>query len=97
MGILIAFLVMLVIATLAGVFLSLFSYFFAVQENPLKKQVRECLPGINCGACGYRGCDDYAEALAEGNVSACLCVPGAQSVADQLSGLLGVEGSSVED
>ncbi len=97
MGILIALLVMLAIASIAGVFLSLFSHFFAVKENPLKKQVRECLPGINCGACGYRGCDDYAEALAGGGVSPCLCVPGTQKVADQISEILGVEAEPVED
>ena len=49
------------------------------------------LPGINCGACGYKGCDDYAAALAEGKASASLCVPGAADVATALASLLGVE------
>ena len=65
MDILIAFLVMFGIAVLVGILLLLCSHFFAVKENPLKRQVRECLPGINCGACGYKGCDDYASAIAE--------------------------------
>lgn len=97
MGILIAFIIMLAIALLAGVLLSVFSHFFAVPENPLKKQIRECLPGINCGACGFKGCDDYAEALTEGGVSASLCVPGAQAVADEIAGMLGVESTPFED
>ena len=29
-----------------------------------KDKVRACLPGANCGACGFSGCDGYAEALA---------------------------------
>ena len=68
MEILIAFIAMLVIALIVGVLLLVCSHFFAVKENPLKKEIRECLPGINCGACGYKGCDDYAEALANGGV-----------------------------
>lgn len=97
MDILIAFIVMLAITVIAGVFLSVFSHLFAVPENPLKKQIRECLPGINCGACGYKGCDDYAEALSKGNVSPSLCVPGAQRVADEVAELIGVEAEPFDD
>ncbi len=97
MNILIAFLVMLAIALLAGILVSVLSHFFAVEENPLKTQIRECLPGINCGACGYKGCDDYAEALAQGGVKPNLCVPGAQGVADQVADLIGVETEAFED
>ena len=41
MGILIAFLVMLAVAVIAGVLLTVFSHFFAVPENPQKKLIRE--------------------------------------------------------
>ncbi len=97
MEILIAFLVMLAITLIAGILLSLFSHFFSVPENPLKSQIRECLPGINCGACGYKGCDDYAEALANGGVKPSLCIPGAQNVADNIAGILGVEAEPFKD
>ena len=91
MDILIAFLVIFGVALLAGVLLLIFSHLFAVQKNPIEEKIRECLPGINCGACGYKGCDDYAAALAKGNVNPGLCVPGAQSTADEISAILGVE------
>ena len=97
MDILIAFVVMLSIALVAGILLSLFSHFFAVAEDPLNKEIRECLPGINCGACGYKGCDDYAAALAEGGVKPTRCVPGAQAVADQIADLIGVKAEPFED
>ena len=97
MPILLAFLVMLGISLVTGLLLSVLSHFFAVEENPLKKEIRSHLPGINCGACGYKGCDDYADALASGNVSPSLCVPGAQAVADQIAELLGVESEPFED
>ena len=85
MEILIAFLVMLGIALVAGLLLLVFSKLFAVEKNPLEKAVRECLPGINCGACGFKGCDDYAAALAEGGVKTSLCIPGSKLVAEQIS------------
>lgn len=91
MDIVIAFLVMLAIAVVVGLLILVFSHFFAVKENQKKKEIRECLPGINCGACGYKGCDDYAAALADGGVAPNLCIPGAQSVADQIGELLGLE------
>lgn len=97
MDILIAFLVMLGVALVAGILITVFSHFFSVPENPLKAEIRECLPGINCGACGYKGCDDYAAALAEGGVAPNLCIPGAQAVADKIGGIIGVESEPFKD
>ncbi len=97
MEILIAFLAILGISLLAGVLILIFSHFFAVEKNEQEALIRECLPGINCGACGYKGCDDYAAALAKGGVKPSLCVPGAQKVADRISEILGVEPEKFED
>lgn len=97
MEILIAFVFILALALLAGLLLLLFSRLFYVAENPLKKTIRECLPGVNCGACGYKGCDDYANAIVEDGEKPNLCVPGTQKVADRISQILGVEKTQVED
>ena len=97
MSILTAFLIVGGIALVLGVLLALISYFFAVPEDPTKAKIRACLPGVNCGACGYTGCDDYAAALAEGGVKPSLCVPGAQAVADEIAAILGVESEAFED
>ena len=95
-GILTALLVVTVIGVIAGVLLALASHFFKVEENETVKAVRECLPGANCGACGFAGCDAYAEAVAEGKAEANLCIPGGPDVAGQLSDVLGVEISVAE-
>ncbi len=89
--ILIAFAVVVAVALVAGVLLALISHFFGVQENEKVKKIREALPGVNCGACGYKGCDDYALALCEGKVKPNLCVPGAEYAAGELASILGVE------
>ena len=57
-----------------GFLLALAAKFLHVQEDPRIKKVEDMLPGANCGACGYAGCHDLAEALVKGEVkkaSAC--------------------------
>ncbi len=90
MDILMGFIVVTLIGLIAGVLLALASHFMGVKEDETVAKVRECLPGINCGACGYNGCDEYARALAAGGVKTNLCVPGADSVAQQISNILKV-------
>lgn len=75
----------------AGV-LVIASKIMAVKEDERFPKVRECLPGANCGACGFAGCDGYAKALCEDESTPTnLCIPGADAVAKQLSEVLGVE------
>ncbi len=90
-GILTALAVVSGVALVAGVLLALLSHFFGVEKNKELKAISSCLPGINCGACGFRGCDDYATALANGEAAPNRCVPGAASTAAALSELLGIE------
>ena len=91
MNILVAFGVVAGIALILGVLLALISHFFAVEEDQKVKAVRACLPGVNCGACGYKGCDDYAVAVAEGFAKPNLCVPGAEATAKEWGAVLGIE------
>lgn len=80
-----------------GVLLSLSSRFMAVKEDGRVGSIRECLPGANCGACGYTGCDSYAKALVEEGAKTNLCVPGATFVAEKVAAILGVEAEAVEN
>lgn len=73
-----------------AVLLVLASKFMSVKEDERLPKVRACLPGANCGACGFAGCDGYAKALIEDNDLKCnLCVPGADAVSKELSNVLG--------
>ena len=67
--VLIAFGIVGLIGLIAAILLALVSHFFSVPEDERAKRLREALPGINCGACGYKGCDDYAVAVAEGKAA----------------------------
>ena len=86
-----ALLVIIPIGFLLGVALAFFSAKFAVKENEKAKEIRAVLPSVNCGACGFAGCDDYALAIAEGKAEPNLCVPGAADVANKIGEYLGIE------
>ena len=95
--ILIAFATVGGIALILGILLALISRFLGIDEDKKVKEIRSCLPGVNCGACGYRGCDDYAAAIANGTAMPNLCVPGAEDTVEELSTLLGIEIEAPED
>ena len=81
---------------LAGLILAIASVLMAVPVDEKVVQLREQLPGANCGACGYSGCDGYAEAMAHEGAPVGLCSPGGSDVADQTAAILGVSGGDVE-
>ena len=95
MEILIPILAVTVIGLICAVGLAVASSVMAVKEDTRFTEIRECLPGANCGACGYTGCDGYAKALLEPGTKTNLCVPGADAVAAQIAALLGVEAEDV--
>ena len=39
---------------------------FAVEVDPREEAIVGCLPGANCGGCGYAGCGGYAAAVVKG-------------------------------
>jgi Na+-translocating ferredoxin:NAD+ oxidoreductase RNF subunit RnfB len=72
------------------------SKFMFVKADERVARLQECLPGSNCGACGFPGCAGYAAALiADSNISSNLCTPGGAVVLRQLSDILGVEAGDV--
>src|SRR5690349_5041605 len=71
---------------------------FAVPVDARVERVRSALPSANCGACGFAGCQAYAEAVVERpEVAPGLCAPGRAPVARQVASLTGKEVGSVVD
>ncbi len=69
----------------------------ALPADELFDKVRAELPGANCGACGYAGCDDYAKAVAHSGAKTNLCVPGGATCAAAVSAAMGVAAEEVEE
>lgn len=96
MPVLIPVIILFAIALICAILLTVSSVFFGVKEDETYVAVRDCLPGVNCGACGYSGCDAYAKALAAGETATTnLCVPGGDSVSKAVADVLGVEAEDV--
>jgi RnfABCDGE-type electron transport complex B subunit len=81
----------LITAFALGFALGFFKKIFAVEEDPLIGQIRAILPGANCGACGFPGCDGYAKAIAKGQAEVNNCPVGGKSAAQKLATLVGGE------
>ena len=70
---------------------------FHVAVDERVTQVRECLPGANCGGCGFAGCDDYASNLvADESLPCTKCSPGGAAVAAQIAEILGRSAGAAE-
>lgn len=77
-----------------GAALGFFKEKFKVERDPRIDEVRNALPGVNCGGCGYPGCDGYAEAVARGDAPVTKCAPGGKAVSDTLASMMGVNASA---
>jgi len=82
-----------------GGLLGVAARFLAVKENPLEEELKELLPGSQCGQCGFPGCTGAAQALADGSAPVNLCPPGGRAVVQALAAKLGIEAdlSGVEE
>ena len=80
-----------VMAIVFAALLGIASKVFHVEVDEKESLVKEALPGANCGACGYPGCDGYAKAVSEGTAPINLCLVGAQPVADRVAEIMGGE------
>ena len=69
---------------------------FAVEKDERAAAIREVLGGANCGACGYTGCDAFAEAVAKGEAKPNGCTPGGKKTAEAIGKILGVTVTEAE-
>lgn len=76
---------------LAGVLLTVASKVFAVEVDERVDAIAEALPQANCGACGFSGCADYADAIVNKGAECNLCRPGGEAAAKKIAEIMGVE------
>ncbi len=79
------------VGIVVGIFLGVSGKLLSVPSDERQAAVRACLPGNNCGGCGYSGCDGLAKAIADGDAPVNACPVGGDAVAGQIAAALGVE------
>lgn len=88
--------ILVIMGAIFGAVLSIASKVFAVEVDERVVAVRDVLPGANCGACGYPGCDGLAEAIAKGEAPVNACAIGGKAVAESVANVMGVNAAEME-
>ena len=94
--IIITTLVLTAIGLIVGVGLVFTGNKFRVEVDERETAVRECLPGNNCGACGFAGCDAMAAAIVKGEAPVNGCPVGGGPVAQKIGEVMGVTAEAEE-
>jgi electron transport complex protein RnfB len=77
-------------ALVCGLVLAVVARFFHTDQDPRAEAINGILPQANCGACGYAGCRDYAEAIAsDPAIALSLCRVGGKKSAAEIARLMG--------
>ena len=80
---------------LAGVLLTVASKVFYVEVDERIEKIGESLPQANCGACGFAGCADYADAIINKGAAPNLCRPGGADAAEKIAAILGTSAGEI--
>ena len=91
MEILIAIAILGGLGLVFGLILAAASKVFYVETDPRLDKLNECLPGANCGGCGYAGCGGYAEAVLNGEAEIGKCASGGNECAQAMAEIMGVK------
>ena len=73
--------------------LAVFAKVFEVKVDPKITEIAAVLPGANCGACGFAGCDAYANQIVSEHAAITLCRPGGDEVRKSIAGIMGMDDS----
>ena len=95
MSIVIAIAVLGGLGLIFGLILAVASKVFYVETDPRLDKLNECLPGANCGGCGYAGCAAYAEAVLKGEAAIGACASGGNECAQAMAAIMGIKAEAV--
>ncbi len=62
-----------------------------VEVDPKIEQIHEALPHLDCGACGFPGCGQYAKAVLADPELIGKCAPGGAETSEKIAGILNLQ------
>lgn len=83
--VLLAALILGAVGAILGALIGMFFKFFNVPTDTRKDDIVNLLPGVNCGGCGYAGCNAFAEAILNDGANPKQCRPIKQEKAEQIT------------
>lgn len=90
-------LILTFIAGILAFFLAFLGEKMTVIRDPKIDDVVRNLAGINCGMCGFAGCDAFAEALVKGKAEITQCNPTSAVNKENISKILGMSETKSKD
>ena len=78
------------IGLLSGAALGAGSALFLKRDDAVAGKIRLVLPEVDCGACGFETCEEFAKAVAGRKAEPAGCVPGGPKVAHELGDIMGI-------
>lgn len=69
---------------------------FKVEVDPKVAKIRAAVPGANCGACGFPGCDGFAVAVAKGDAPVNGCPVGGAGCTEAIAEIMGVNAEAAD-
>jgi len=85
------------LSLLLGVVIIITNRFFEVKRDPEVEEIMGVLPGANCGACGFPGCEQYAVEMAKKGELTNICPVGKDEVANKIKEILKKYKSEVQN
>jgi len=82
---------MLVLGCSFAVVLLIASIKLKVEVDPKVEQIHEVLPNLDCGACGFAGCRQYAKAILQNPELLGKCTPGGAKAAEKIAIILNLQ------
>lgn len=89
--ILIPVIIFIGLGAVMGALLAFAGKIFAVEKDERAEEINACLPGANCGGCGYTGCSALAKAISSGKAKVNGCTVGGAETAAKIAKIMGVE------
>ncbi len=82
-------LIFLFLGIIMGALLAVAAKLFHVKKDERAERILSCLPGANCGGCGYAGCSALADAIVEGKAAVSACAVGGEDVGIKVAEIMG--------
>lgn len=79
------------LSLLFGALLGFSARKFAIKADPKVEQIKNILPGVNCGGCGYPGCAVFAEAIVKNQAGHRTCPAGGAGAVAEIAKIMGTD------
>ncbi|MBR3943034.1 MAG: RnfABCDGE type electron transport complex subunit B [Clostridia bacterium] len=86
-----------VLGLLLGGMLAIAAKLFAIDADPRIEQIADCLPGANCGGCGFAGCSACAAAIVSGEAEVTACPGVSKDNLKKMCEIMGMESVEKEE